>query len=106
VLDEAGAKPAVDLLERSRGPADGSSATPDRLVLQADGNGWWRAEVDDRQIGRIRVDTAWGALASTSIGWTERYAPPLRSCAEIGHAVAWFGTPVAESAVTPGCLCA
>jgi hypothetical protein len=71
------------------------------LAVGADGAGWWRAEVGDRLIGRIRVDPAWGGLAPTSIMWTERYAPPLRSCAEIGHAVAWFGTPSADGGVPP-----
>jgi hypothetical protein len=33
--------------------------------------------------------------------WTERYAPPLGACAELGHAVCWFGTPVAEDGVVP-----
>ena len=33
--------------------------------------------------------------------WTERYAPTLRSCADLGHAVAWFGTPVGDGGVTP-----
>jgi hypothetical protein len=33
--------------------------------------------------------------------WTERYAPPLRNCAEMGHAVAWFGTPVAAGGEKP-----
>jgi hypothetical protein len=27
----------------------------ERLALRADGDGWWRAEVDDRPVGRIRV---------------------------------------------------
>jgi hypothetical protein len=73
----------------------------ERFAVRADGTGWWRAEVDDRLIGRIRVDSSWGALASTSIMWTERYAPPLRTCADIGHAVAWFSTPVGDGGVTP-----
>ena len=34
-------------------------------------------------------------------GQRERYAPPLRACAELGHSVAWFGTPTAEGGVTP-----
>jgi hypothetical protein len=68
----------------------------ERLRLRADGDGWWRAEVEDRFVGRIRVDAAWRGLASTSIMWTERYAPLLRTCAEVGHAVAWFGTPLAD----------
>ena len=33
--------------------------------------------------------------------WTERYAPPLRSCWELGHAACWFGTPAADGGVTP-----
>jgi hypothetical protein len=73
----------------------------ERLGLWADGDGWWRAEVDGRSIGRIRVDPAWGGLAARSIMWTERYAPPLRSCAGMGHAVAWFGTPSADGGVAP-----
>jgi hypothetical protein len=40
-------------------------------------------------------------LASTSIMWTERYAPPLRTCADVGHAVAWFGTPLGDDGVVP-----
>jgi hypothetical protein len=73
----------------------------ERLVLRADGDGWWRADVGDKLVGRIRVDSAWRGLASTSIMWTERYAPPLGDCADIGHAVAWFGTPVGDDAVSP-----
>lgn len=73
----------------------------ERVTLRADGDGWWRAEVGDQLIGRIRVDPTWRALSSTSIMWTERYAPPLRTCADIGHAVAWFGTPVAGGGVYP-----
>ena len=73
----------------------------ERLALRADGGGWWSAEVDGLLVGRIRVDAAWHGLASTSIMWTERYAPPLRTCAEIGHAVAWFGTPLADGDVAP-----
>jgi hypothetical protein len=73
----------------------------ERLVLRSEPQGWWRAEVGDRLIGRIRVDPGWGGLAPSSIMWTERYAPPLRSCSELGHAVAWFGTPVADGEVGP-----
>lgn len=68
----------------------------ERLALQTDGQGWWRADIGDRPIGRIRVEATRGALAATSIMWTERYAPPLHTCADMGHAVAWFGTPAAE----------
>jgi hypothetical protein len=73
----------------------------ERLVIRAGGSGWWQAEVDNMIIGRIRVDPRTGGLAPTSIMWTERYAPPLRSCAELGHAVAWFGTPLADGGVQP-----
>jgi hypothetical protein len=73
----------------------------ERLVVQADGGGWWRAQVDDQPVGRIRVNPAWGGLAPTSIMWTERYAPPLRACAELGHAVCWFSIPIADGDVTP-----
>ena len=74
---------------------------PERLAIRAEGDGWWRAEVGHHQIGRVRVDSTWGGLAPTSIMWTERYAPPLRHCSELGHSVAWFGTPIADGGVTP-----
>jgi hypothetical protein len=73
----------------------------ERLVVQADGGGWWRTQVSDQNVGRIRVDPAWGGLTPTSIMWTERYYPPLRACAELGHAICWFGTPLADGDVTP-----
>jgi hypothetical protein len=73
----------------------------ERLVLDGSGDGWWRAVIGDREVGRIRVDPRWGGLAPTSIMWTERYAPPLRDCTEMGHAVAWFGTPVCDDDVLP-----
>jgi len=73
----------------------------EHLALIAEGNGWWRAEVGDQLVGRVRVDPAWGGLASTSIMWTERYGPALRTCAEVGHAAAWFGTPLADGMVKP-----
>jgi hypothetical protein len=71
------------------------------LVIGADGDAWWRAEVGGERVGRIRVNPRWAGLAPTSIMWTERYAPPLQACAELGHAVCWFGTPVAEGGVVP-----
>jgi uncharacterized protein DUF3472 len=73
----------------------------ERLAVSAEGGGWWRADVSGQLVGRIRVDASWAGLASTSIMWTERYAPPLRRCADLGHAVAWFGCPVADGGVTP-----
>ena len=36
-----------------------------------------------------------------SIMWTERYTPPLRTCAEMGHAVAWFSEPLGDGGVAP-----
>lgn len=73
----------------------------ERLAIRAEGGGWWQAEVGDRPIGRIQVDPTWGGLAPTSIMWTERYAPPLQACADLGHSVAWFGTPMAGGGVRP-----
>jgi hypothetical protein len=73
----------------------------EHLAVRAEGQGWWRAEVGGRLAGRIRVDPAWGGLDSTSIMWTERYGPEMRTCADIGHAVAWFGAPVADGAISP-----
>ena len=52
-------------------------------------------------MGRVRVGQEWGALASTSIMWTERYALPLRTRTDLGHVVAWFGPPVADDGVRP-----
>ncbi len=80
---------------------DWAPGRPERLALLADGGGWWRAEVGDRVVGRIQADPTWRGLAPTSIMWTERYSPPLRSCAEMGHAVAWFSTPLADDGVPP-----
>jgi hypothetical protein len=80
---------------------DWSPGRRERLAIRAEGDGWWGAEVDQQKIGRIRVDSTWAGLADTSIMWTERYAPPVRTCSDLGHAVAWFGTPTADGAVTP-----
>jgi hypothetical protein len=73
----------------------------ERLALLSDGDGWWRAEVEDQLVGRIRVSSGWGGLTSTSIMWTERYAPAPVTCADIGHAVAWFSSPLADDGVEP-----
>jgi hypothetical protein len=73
----------------------------ERLAIRAEGAGWWRAEVGRIEIGRVQVDPGWGGLATTSIMWTERYAPPLRACSDLGHSAAWFGTPIADGGVTP-----
>ncbi|HMK97354.1 MAG TPA: hypothetical protein VK425_07380 [Acidimicrobiales bacterium] len=73
----------------------------ERLVLAAQGGGWWQAEVGGQLVGRVRVNPTWRGLAPSSIMWTERYGPPLRTCAELGHAVAWFGSPVAENGIAP-----
>ncbi len=82
-------------------PYEWAPGRPERLALLAEGGGWWRGEVGDRIVGRIKVDGRWGGLAPTSIMWTERYAPPLRTCAEIGHAAAWFGSPLGDGDVEP-----
>jgi hypothetical protein len=74
----------------------------EQLVVRGAGDGWWQAQVGDQPVGSIRVDATWGGLAPTSIMWTERYAPALGACSELGHAVCWFGTPQAEGEVTPG----
>lgn len=73
----------------------------ERLAIRSDGQGWWRAEVGVRLVGRIRVDPAWRGLKSTSSMWTERYSAQMRTCADTGHAVAWFGTPVADGSISP-----
>ena len=73
----------------------------EHLGIRAEGHGWWGAEVGSRRIGRIRVGPRCGGLASTSIMWTERYAPPLRYCEEMGHSVARFSAPTADGGTTP-----
>jgi hypothetical protein len=73
----------------------------EHLSIRASGDGWWRADVGGRLIGMIRVDPDWGGLTSTSMMWTERYAPPLRCCQDMGHSVVRFGTPSAEDGITP-----
>jgi hypothetical protein len=74
---------------------------PEHLAVRAEGEGWWRAEVGGQLVGRIRADPACDGLAPTSIMWTERYSPEMRTCADIGHAVAWFGAPAADGAISP-----
>lgn len=75
----------------------------ERLAIRSLGSGWWAALVGDLgvEVGRVRVPPRWGGLAPDSIMWTERYSPPLRACSELGHSVAWFGTPTADGRVTP-----
>jgi hypothetical protein len=82
-------------------PYEWEVGRPESLAIRADGGGWWRAEVGDQPVGRIRVDPTWRGLTPTSIMWTERYAPPLRSCADMGLAIARFGTPSADGDVAP-----
>ncbi len=74
---------------------------------------WWEATVDGRRVGAIRVPDGWGGLAGVSIMWTERYAGPLRACADLAYASAVFGEPAAGAVrplshrnhlgVPPGC---
>ncbi|HTV12273.1 MAG TPA: hypothetical protein VME20_10475 [Acidimicrobiales bacterium] len=73
----------------------------ERLTIYNQERGWWAATVGERPVGRIRVAPSWAGLAATSIMWTERYSPPLRSCSELGHSLAWFGTPLADGAEAP-----
>jgi len=47
-------------------------------------------------IGTITVPRRWGGLRDQSVMWTERYAGRLASCADLGHAVARFSTPLAD----------
>jgi hypothetical protein len=54
--------------------------TPGRrehLSIRSDGQGWWRAEVGGRLVGRIRVDPTWRA-------WTR-----LQACGPRGTAARW-----------------
>jgi len=66
------------------------------------GEGRWTAwvagegDATPRRIGTIAVPPRWCGLRDHSVMWTERYAGGLASCADIGHAVARFSTPVAD----------
>jgi hypothetical protein len=66
------------------------------LRVTAAGAGHWEAFADERLIGRIRVPARWRGLRDASVMWTERYAGPLGSCADIAHSVARFGVPTAD----------
>jgi uncharacterized protein DUF3472 len=66
------------------------------LRVTGSGGGRWEAFVDDRLIGRIRVPARWRGLRDFSVMWTERYAGPVASCADIAHSVARFGVPTAN----------
>jgi hypothetical protein len=61
--------------------------------------GVWHAQVDDVAIGTIHVPRRWAGLAPTSVCWTERYAGPNRTCADLRHAGARFGSFVADDLV-------
>jgi uncharacterized protein DUF3472 len=73
-----------------------------RLTVGAAGGGRWTAwvahegESTPLTIGTISVPPRWGGLRDQSVMWTERYAGILASCADLGHAVARFSTPVAD----------
>jgi hypothetical protein len=72
-----------------------------RLSVAAAGDAVWEARVaevggPDHLIGRIQVAPGWGRLRDASVMWTERYAGPLSSCADIGYASALFSTPTAD----------
>ena len=72
------------------------------LRVVAAGPRQWEAFVDSSLIGRIEVPAPWKGLRDASIMWTERYAGPVSSCADIAHSVARFGVPRADGgAVAP-----
>jgi len=66
------------------------------LSVAAAGAGGWEAFVDAHLIGRIEVPARWRGLRDVSIMWTERYAGPLASCADLAYSVARFGVPTAN----------
>lgn len=85
-----------------------------RLAVAATGPGRWTATVTDltsgvtAEIGGIEVDPTWGLLADRSVMWSERYAGPLRTCADLRHAVCDFtdvvGTTVDGAALAAASL--
>jgi hypothetical protein len=73
------------------------------LGVAASGPSEWSATVDGYLIGTIRVPSAWGGLAGSSVMWTERYLGRLRSLGDIRRSEVRFGTPAAGgSAASPG----
>jgi hypothetical protein len=66
------------------------------LRVAAAAPGAWEAFVDEQLIGRIEVPARWRGLRDVSIMWTERYAGPVASCADLAHSVARFGVPTAD----------
>jgi len=72
-----------------------------RRSVAAAGDAAWEARVGEvgepeQLIGRIHVASGWGGLGDASVMWTERYAGPLSSCADMGYASALFSTPTAD----------
>ena len=72
------------------------------LRVVAAGPNRWEAFVGAHLIGRIEVPAGWHGLRDVSIMWTERYAGPLSSCADLALSIARFGVPSADGgAVAP-----
>ena len=85
-----------------RVPFDWEVGSTYELRVAAAGPHLWEAFVGARLIGRIEVPARWRGLRDVSIMWTERYAGPVSSCADIAHSVARFGVPTADGgAVAP-----
>ena len=71
-----------------RVPFDWEVGSTYELRVAAAGPHLWEAFVGARLIGRIEVPARWRGLRDVSIMWTERYAGPVSSCADIAHSVA------------------
>jgi hypothetical protein len=66
------------------------------LAVTNAGGARWTATVDSRVIGDIEVPARWLGLRDASVMWTERYAGPTSSCADLAYSVARFGVPTAD----------
>jgi hypothetical protein len=85
---------------------------PYRLTVERtasdDAGAWWRAQVADpttevvATVGSILVPAQWDGLAATSVMWSERYAGPLRTCADIRHSVVELTDPTADGTTALG----
>lgn len=74
-----------------------------RFSVASGAEGRWSAWVatgagDPQPIGQITVPGHWGGVRDQSVMWTERYAGPLASCADLRCATAMFSVPSADSA--------
>lgn len=82
-------------------PYEWETERPYLLEVWTDSPSSWSAAVTDdhevtTEIGRIEVPRSWRQLESWSVMWTEHFAPPLSTCADLAYSSVVFGTPTAD----------